>query len=142
MADEINWNAVAEKFAVEDMTKGETKGVRWVKFTRGLLWLEFNVDAGWSADAVAESMTRTFGAPVEPLRGGRPLISDIPNMMRMLADRIESGDVPAEYALCIIPRDGDFPDLFGWGEHPGDLGNIAICELAKMYFVTNLTKRN
>jgi len=75
------------------------------------------------------------------LRDHRPLISDIPAMMRKLADDIEAGTIPAKSALFIIPRDGDWPDIYGWGDHLGDHGNIALCEIAKTLFINNLTVR-
>jgi uncharacterized protein YcsI (UPF0317 family) len=62
-------------------------------------------------------------------------------MMRKLADEIESGETPADAVLCIIPVDGEFPMVFGWGEHLGDLGNIGLLELTKAWFVANTTAR-
>ena len=74
------------------------------------------------------------------LRPG-PTVDNIPAMMRQLADRIESGEQPADAVLCIIPQPGDWPAIFGWGDHQGDLGNIGLCELAKAWFVQNNTVR-
>lgn len=71
-----------------------------------------------------------------------PLISDIPGQLRQLADDIEKGDVKAESVLCIVPQDGDWPIMFGWGDHLSDHGNIAICELAKTWFINNVSVRS
>jgi hypothetical protein len=69
-------------------------------------------------------------------------LNDIPNMLRKWADWIEDGTETTEGTmLLVIPRQGDWPVLVGLGEHLGDLGNIATMELAKTWFVNNLTAR-
>lgn len=82
---------------------------------------------------------------VRALRNGRPPLSDIPAMMRQMADWIEKGEIEIDPihagVLFIIPRNNDWPDIYGWGDHLGDHGNIAICDLAKAWFMHNLTKR-
>ena len=78
---------------------------------------------------------------VVPLREG-PLLTDIPGRLRQLAESIESGDTEAAAVLVLIPQDGDWPAVFGFGEHLGDHGNIAVCEMAKIWFVTNVTGRS
>ncbi len=77
---------------------------------------------------------------VTPLRRS-PLVTDIPGQLRQMADQIESGEVGATSALFILPTDGDWPRIYGWGEHLGDHGNIAVCEMAKCWFVNNLVAR-
>lgn len=67
-------------------------------------------------------------------------LSDVPAMLRRLADDIEAG-VRGEVPLCIaiIPREGAWPDLFGFGPN-GDTSDAAIVghlEMAKMWFVNN-----
>lgn len=69
-------------------------------------------------------------------------INDIPGMLRKLADAFDAGDETAPGILVIIPQDGDFPALFGYGEHLGDYQNIAILELAKTFMVDLMTARN
>ena len=68
-------------------------------------------------------------------------VSDIPAMLRRMAEQIEAGDVSASSMLVIIPRDQDWPEIFGWGENLGYYGNMAVCELAKAWFVENKTVR-
>ena len=68
-------------------------------------------------------------------------LSDIPKMLRLWADWIESGEEEAETVLLVIPHEGDWPAIVGLGEHMGDLGNIAVMELAKLWFANNLTER-
>lgn len=75
-----------------------------------------------------------------PLRVS-PRVNDVPGQLRQMADDIESGKIEAGAALFIIPRPNDWPDIFGWGEHLGDLENIAVCEMAKTWFVNNNTAR-
>jgi hypothetical protein len=78
---------------------------------------------------------------ITPLRGGSPLLSDIAGQLRLMAKQIEEGDIKATSALFIVPVDHDWPMIFGWGEHLGNHGNIAVCELAKSWFVANMTER-
>lgn len=78
-------------------------------------------------------------AEVVALRENR--INDIPAMLRQMADEIEAGAVEATSALFIVPREADFPAIYGWGEHLGDHGNIAVCEMAKIWFINNLAAR-
>jgi hypothetical protein len=77
---------------------------------------------------------------VVPLRDG-PLVTDIVGQLRRMADDFERGDIAAESVLLIIPRQNDWPSIFGWGAHLGDHGNIAVCEMAKTWFVNNLVAR-
>ena len=79
-------------------------------------------------------------AEISALRD-RPLLSDIPAMMRHVADQIEAGDIHVKSAIFIVPVERDWPNIFGWGDHLGDHGNIAVCELAKAWFVKNLVSR-
>ncbi|KKC39510.1 hypothetical protein WH87_04765 [Devosia epidermidihirudinis] len=75
---------------------------------------------------------------VTPLFSG-PAVADIPGQLRQMAEMIERGEVLATSALFIVPQNNDWPMVFGWGDHLGDLGNIAVCELTKSWFVNNLT---
>jgi hypothetical protein len=70
-----------------------------------------------------------------------PSLADIPGQLRQMAEMIEAGEVEATSALFIIPRAGDWPKVFGWGDHLSDYGNIAVCELAKTFFMNNNTIR-
>jgi hypothetical protein len=58
--------------------------------------------------------------------------------LRAMADRIERGEIDAQSALFIVPQDSDWPCIYGWGEHLGDYGNIAVLDLAKTWFIHNL----
>lgn len=78
---------------------------------------------------------------VTPLREGRALLTDIPGMMRQVADQIEQGEIEASSMLVVVPRDGDWPRIFGWGEALSDLERIATMELAKLWFANNTTQR-
>lgn len=77
---------------------------------------------------------------VVPLRTA-PLVNDIPGQMRQMASMIERGEVDARSVVFIIARESEWPEVYGWGEHLGDYGNIAVCELTKAYFVNNLVTR-
>ena len=77
---------------------------------------------------------------IVPLREG-PKLNDLPAVMREVAGQIERGEIPATSALFVVPVEHDWPIVFGWGEHLSDYGNIAVLELAKAWFVQNLTAR-
>lgn len=70
-----------------------------------------------------------------------PSLADIPGQLRQMADLLESGEIEASSVLFIIARENDWPDVYGWGDHLGDHGNIATCEMAKTWFVNNHTVR-
>lgn len=78
---------------------------------------------------------------VVKLRDG-PLISDIPGMLRQLADAFERGDETAEGILVIVPVEGDWPDIHGYGEHLSDYVNIAVLDLAKTWLSLYATERS
>jgi len=81
-------------------------------------------------------------AEIVKLRDGAPPLNDVPGMLRWLADAIEAGehgDVQSLFAL--IPRPGDYPTVFGWGDVAGQNDPIIQCELAKAWFVANLVSR-
>lgn len=71
---------------------------------------------------------------VVPLRT-RSTVSDVPGMLRNMADMIERGEVEAPSALFIVPVERGWPQVYGWGEHLGDAGNIALCEITKTWFI-------
>lgn len=82
-------------------------------------------------------MTNVFKFP-------RSNLSDIPAMLRKLADDIESGD-HGEVPLClaVLPRDGEWPSIFGFGA-TGDTSDAALIghlELAKSFFIFNQAER-
>ena len=78
---------------------------------------------------------------VRRLRSG-PLINDVPGQLRHMADEIEAGRFSAAAVVLVVPRTNDWPEIFGWGVHMGDLENIATMELAKLWFANNLTERS
>ena len=53
---------------------------------------------------------------VTPIRGGSPLLTDIPGQMRQLADQIERGEVTPEAAYTVLVMPDRFETFFyGWG---------------------------
>lgn len=76
------------------------------------------------------------------LRDGAPALTDIPGMLRSMADEIEAGehgDVAA--AFLLLPSADGYPALFGWGDITGANDPVIQCELAKMWLLTNITSR-
>lgn len=79
---------------------------------------------------------------VVPLRDGRPSLADVAGQLRQLANAIEAGEygeVPT--LLAVMPRDGDYPTLFGWGDVAGSNDPVVQLELAKIWLLTRMTKR-
>lgn len=62
-------------------------------------------------------------------------LTHIPSKLRELADRIESGEQQASVAMVIIPGEGDWLDIFGYGDDLGDYGRIGLLEVAKAFFL-------
>jgi len=90
--------------------------------------------------AQSKPETPADGATADVITLG-PALSDIPGQLRLLADMLDEGTVTAESVLLIVDNPGDYPTIFGRGEHLGDYGNIALCELAKQFFINNTTAR-
>ena len=78
---------------------------------------------------------------VVPLREGPPL-TDVVAQIRAFADRVEAGEygeVDAVFAL--MPRENDYPKFWGWGDITGINDPVVQLELAKLWLLTNLVKR-
>lgn len=77
------------------------------------------------------------------LRGGHPLVNDIPGMLRQLADKFEAGEETVDGILILIPRtageDSYWPRLFGYGENWETHYRIAQLELAKIWSINQMT---
>lgn len=71
-------------------------------------------------------------------------LADIAGQLRQLADNIESGEVKARSVFAVIaPLDqGEWPEMYGWGEPLNDLERIGLLELAKTWFVSSKTRRH
>lgn len=80
---------------------------------------------------------------ITPLRGNRPLVSDIPGMLRQLADKFEAGGETAEGILVLIPPTVEdetyWPKLLGFGENWETHYRIAQLELAKLWSINQMT---
>ena len=78
---------------------------------------------------------------VVPLREV-PSLNDIVAQIRAFADRVkagEYGDVDAVFA--VMPREGDYPKFWGWGDISGGNDPVIQLELAKHWLLTNLVQR-
>lgn len=81
-------------------------------------------------------------AELVKLRDGAPALSDIPGMLRRAADQIEAGaHGEVDAAFLILPVDGDYPHVFGWGDILNGNDPVIQLELAKMWLLTNLVTR-
>lgn len=71
-----------------------------------------------------------------------PNLTDIPAMLRRLADQIEAGDWDkVETAFLLLPRPNNFPELLGWGDVQGKNDPLIQLELAKHWLCKNLVQR-
>lgn len=78
---------------------------------------------------------------VVPLREGPPL-TDVVAQIRAWADRIEAGEYgEVSSVFALMPRDNNYPTLWGWGDTSGVGDPVVQLELAKMWLLANLTKR-
>lgn len=77
---------------------------------------------------------------VVPLRDG-PSLQDIPALLRNLAAEIENGETVARTLFIVIPRDGEYPALRGWGDVDGERRPIEQLALALQWLCSRLTVR-
>ena len=71
-----------------------------------------------------------------------PSLQDIPAQLRALADAISSGEYGEVDSLYVVmPKTDDWPTIFGYGDVDGDNQPIVVMELAKSWFVNNMTSR-
>lgn len=75
------------------------------------------------------------------LRQG-PSLNDIPAQLRQLANSIEAGVYgEVETLFTLMPRDGDFPKMHGWGDVTGQHDPIVQLNLALHWHCRVLTSR-
>lgn len=79
----------------------------------------------------------TVDLKIVPIRDGRPLINDIPNRLRLLADQIDKGEIAADFALVILDGDRPLPTLLGYGDALDTRELLGLLALAESVFVHN-----
>lgn len=71
-----------------------------------------------------------------------PPLNDIPNQLRALAERIESGHYGEVHSLlAIMPRDDNWPITFGWGEVTQNNEPIIQFQLALQAHISSIMRR-
>jgi len=76
-----------------------------------------------------------------PLHEG-PSLKDIPAQLRALADSIEAGTHgQVDTLFTLMPRDGDFPIMHGWGDVTGLNDPIIQLNLALHWHCRTLVSR-
>ena len=79
---------------------------------------------------------------VVPIRDGAPALTDIPGMLRKMADDIEAGSHgEVTSAFLLLPVPDDYPKLFGWGDATSPADVVFQYELAKAWMINNLVER-
>lgn len=68
-----------------------------------------------------------------------PPLNDIPGQLRHMADMIERGEVETNCVIFIADTDEEWPQVYGWGDNIGGLGNIGILEWTKAFLISQLT---
>lgn len=82
-----------------------------------------------------------MSAEIIPIRSG-PSLNDIAGQLRALADQIEAGEYgEVETVFALMPRDGDYPTFWGWGDITGANDPVIQLELVKLWLLTNMTQR-
>lgn len=77
---------------------------------------------------------------VVPIRDGRPLINDIPNRLRHLAELIESGEVAADFALIVIDGEEAVPNIYGYGNAMDTRSILGLLDQAHEWFMREVFK--
>lgn len=84
-----------------------------------------------------------MSAEIVPLREGAPLLTDIPGMLRRLAEQVEAGEYgDVETLFVVLPRNDDYPCVFGWGDVTMGNDPVIQLELAKMWLLQHLVARS
>lgn len=76
---------------------------------------------------------------VRLFEGDRPLLHDIPAMLRKAADDIESGrygEVQTAYLVLPVPECA--PRVFGWGDIDGDRHPVVQFEMARHWLIRDM----
>lgn len=69
-------------------------------------------------------------------------LGDVPAMLRKLADDIETSITePCSSAIVLLPREQDYPVIFGFGDVEGNNQPLVQLALAHSWFIYNLTSR-
>lgn len=69
------------------------------------------------------------GAEIVQLRDS-PMVNDIPNMLRKLADSIEGGEQEATFAFVVVNGSRYAPTCFGFGDGMDTRSIIGMLDLA------------
>lgn len=84
-----------------------------------------------------------MSAEIVAIRDAAPALTDIPGMLRKLADQIEAGEQgEVTSAILLLPVDGDYPRVFGWGDVENINHPALQCEMAKMWLLTHIAARS
>lgn len=76
------------------------------------------------------------------VRIDRAPLTDTAACLRQMADAIDDGEYGVVPSLFVVmPRDDEFPLLFGWGDVEGNNQPIVQLELAKAWLINNLVAR-
>lgn len=78
---------------------------------------------------------------IHVLRNGPP-ISDVPAMLRQMADDIDSGMHEVPWAVFLYPVAEEYPHVFAWGPVPNEYAVIGLFELAKTWMAIHSTERS
>jgi|GEM_PF-2953456 len=75
---------------------------------------------------------------VVPLRETPPL-TDIVAQIRAFADRVEAGECgEVGTVFAMVPREGDYPEFWAWGDMMGRNDPVVQLELAKLWLLNSL----
>lgn len=73
---------------------------------------------------------------------GRADLSDVPLMLRRLADRYENGDYGDDQTVfVVVPRNGDYPIVMGYGMTEGPRDPLVQLDLARAGILNKVVRR-
>ncbi len=79
---------------------------------------------------------------VVKIRNGAPLLTDIPALLRDMADKIERGEYrDIGTMFVVVPVISDYPRLWAWGNIDGKNDPCIQLELAHRMVMDNLVTR-
>ena len=70
-----------------------------------------------------------------------PALNDVPGRLRWLAEEIEAGRIESESAIILLPKSGEHPRIYGYGNVEGENHPIIQLEMAKTAFILNVMRR-
>ena len=88
-------------------------------------------------------LSKKSSPPNKVLKFPHRNLRDVPACLRRMAEQIENGDIFVDSLIIVSPKDGDWPEVFGFGEdeHLTEMHVIGWLEIAKQWFIQHCAER-